>query len=193
MKILKIKQILVLFTIITMSGCSGVGTKSSLDKDKPEYTGIAKELKPYYDEYVFLAKKDHINFDKKITMGFRIIDSDGIIGLCHWGDNFREIDIDKGYWNMAPEELREILLFHEMTHCLCGREHDWGKGKYYHDAFLQSILGNFGRRIAKEFFDGYLLDGCPKSIMNPYIVDIDCAQRHMDFYKKEMFERCDPW
>lgn len=44
-------------------------------------------------------------------------------GECNIGAGGREIVIDPTYWAAQPEAGREVLLFHELGHCVLNRAH----------------------------------------------------------------------
>lgn len=85
------------------------------------------------------------------------------IGWCFiWMPPFyAEIILDMDTWARLNDYGREILLFHELGHCVLGRPHD----------------------------DRMRDDGCPKSIMKSSLSDIDiiCYALDRDYYIKELF------
>ena len=114
------------------------------------------------------------------------------IGVCYFFDK-REIDIDLSYWNTCSDTQRKILLFHELTHCYCGRGHDWSDGKNYPETYVQKKISFFRSVIFGTRKGGYWEDGCPKSLMHPSIISDDCYMDHQERYLQEIFERCDPY
>lgn len=51
--------------------------------------------------------------------------SDSDAGHCSKSDNETpRIDLNENYWKFATDQQKEILLFHELGHCLLNREHD---------------------------------------------------------------------
>jgi hypothetical protein len=148
----------------------------------PIHKGIAPQAQQLVNEYRILAAEHHINFAHNVTIGFVDIKVDNIIGVCYSRPDFREIDIDSSFWDKRASQLRQkALLFHELTHCFCGREHDYGDGKPY--------IGS----EEKPTKAGYMQDGCPLSIMHPIVIDDYCMQLHYSYYIDEMFARCAPW
>jgi hypothetical protein len=88
---------------------------------------------------------------------------------------------------------RYILLFHELTHCYCGRGHDFKKGKKYTEKRLAKVLEAAIFQITGQPQPGYYEDGCPVSVMYPSVLDDECSKRHYQEYVAEMFKRCKPW
>lgn len=46
------------------------------------------------------------------------------IGYCIISGSSRIVIINRGYWNVASEIERELLIFHELGHCILNMEHD---------------------------------------------------------------------
>lgn len=166
-------------------------------KTKPEYTGIAKEIQQFSMLYTFDATVKNIKFTNRVTMGFTSIKikrgRETFVGLCTYGKNFREIDIDLDYWDKSTWTTRRSLVYHEMNHCLCGRGHTWSGGTYPEidhspDKNPKKVTEPPNKKEA-----GLLDDGCPASIMYPYILNDECASKHWDLYSEEMFDGCDPY
>jgi hypothetical protein len=164
-------------------------------KIAPEHKGIDPKLQPYYDEYVALAKERGIIFKNKVTMGFKDLDSENYIGVCHRNGfmHFREIDIDKGYWDHTTEQQRINEVFHELTHCLCTRDHDFAPGKFYPEVAVWKIFIDITNMCVSKEPEGFKDDGCPVTIMHPRILWQWCFNMYYDEYIKEMFDRCEPW
>lgn len=175
-----------------LAACANMEIKPKLT---PEFKGIDPKIKSYYDEYVQLAKIQNIVFLMNVTIGVKDIKSDKIIGVCHYGLGFREIDIDRKFWERAGELQREALVFHELTHCICSRhEHDYADGKIYPEADLNKFLVYATKMCVEPGSQkGYYDDGCPLSLMHPTVLDSTCMSLHYPEYIKEMFDRCLPW
>lgn len=174
---------------LSSTSCSTVWSDS---KNRPEYQGVDEKIQPLVKEYLWLSDQNHIVFYNTVTIGFKKLKFP-IIGMCNYGGNFREIDIDPDFWAEAKASDRLALVFHELTHCYCNRSHDWGKGEKYPDTELARIaqaknwVQNGGKR------PGRYEDGCPTSLMYPVVLDTDCTLEHYQDYVKEMFNRCEPW
>lgn len=168
----------------------------------PVHIGIDERLVPYDASYKFFSSLHNINFTKPVSIGFgRIISKKGkrIVGLCHYAHDFREIDIDIDYWNESSLQSRETLIFHEMTHCRCTRFHDWGNTIPYPEPKdddgedNEGALAEDSEADTESVLAGFMIDGCPLSIMYPYVVDDSCMKAHKIDYMDEMFDRCKPY
>lgn len=155
---------------------------------KPDYSKAESQAKVIYEEYIKLSSYKHIVFHKKVSVKFDRIDREGVVGFCAMGPTRREVVIDINYWNNIGKLQKLELLFHELTHCFCGRMHDYGDGKPYPEVSSKVYAA---KRPAKRSAD--FDDGCPKSIMFPRVLDKKCIGRHYGEYTEEMFDRCNPF
>jgi hypothetical protein len=131
-----------------------------------------------------LAKKENIKFKKRVNIGFKKIKDDYAIGICYYGRNFREIGIDADTWKSSSNTERTVLVWHELTHCYCNRDHDFGKNMMYAAPRTKEI---------EDKSKGYYPDKCPLSIMHPVLLDDLCFIMHYDSYIHEQFDRCKPY
>ena len=150
----------------------------------PNYKGVDQEAAPYVNEWLELAKLNGITFYNTVTVGFSNIERSEVIGECNYSYFFREIDLDQTYWKTFTKIRKTALLYHELTHCYCGRKHDYAVGKEY---------DNNERPWFPLKREGFFLDGCPLSLMYPYVVEDSCFISHYAEYTKEMFNRCEPF
>jgi hypothetical protein len=178
----------ILGVILVLSiGSFFIGRHHLVDRKAPIHKKIPHTILPIINEYKQLALDSGIRFARPVTIGFNKIDEDLVIGVCYSGSDFREVDLDTDWWIKASTMSHRTLVFHELTHCFCGRQHDYGWMQIYPEA--KSIRMSFwGKRL-----QGYLEDGCPISIMHPIVIDDYCMSKHSTHYFKEMFERCSPW
>lgn len=174
------RNLLILLTlfIFPIMSCTSTGIRIS-----PKHSSISPELVPYLDKYKYLGKKRGIVFSRDYSAQITEIDymnKPSVIGLCYRGVNFREIEIDKRFFNKSSIIERFFLVSHEATHCICNRKHDFDNGKLYTENNVKSP-------------ETQLKDGCPKSIMSLYLPSRSCLEKHYEYYSDEMFNRCTPW
>lgn len=166
-------------------------------KKAPEYKNIDPKLEELLKSYKEEATKRGIKFTKPLTMGFKDIDDGNVVGLCTYGDDWREIDVDKKFWKKSNALTRKTLIYHELTHCLCTRGHDFGKDANYPEGVMAKILNDIPQHFRfYMLYDpppGYYDDGCPYSIMHPVVIDNQCMKDHKKEYAEEMWQRCKPW
>jgi hypothetical protein len=160
---------------------------------KPTYNGVDARAKRLVNEFKDLAKERGISFKKEIPVGFTKINNGTIVGLCTYGYGWRQITIDEGYFAAINVDEQLSLVFHELTHCYCGRDHDYDKGTKYPPTEELRIVE------AKEWQKrggpkpGRFEDACPSSLMYPIVVESACIRAHYDQYVEEMFNRCKPY
>lgn len=195
------RSLLLLIVVFFVTNCTQPPIKAEKAKPAPEHVGEAvdPELKVIVDEFFSLSKRFNITFQNEASIGFSNLDKykKTAIGLCTYGDGWREIDIDKNYWKRATWLSKIALVYHELAHAYCDRRHDYGKNKKYQDPEIQAIIDIFNpERIPMSLImtpPGFFDDGCPLSLMHPTIIDDVCTKKHYDHYVREMFERCDPF
>jgi hypothetical protein len=178
-----------LTVLVLLNSCSN----GQFVKFRPEYPGVDPKVQNIVDEYMYLSKQDHLEFYNTVTIGFKKLNSNDVIGVCTYGLGFREIDLDTTYWNESTNTSHMALLFHELTHCYCGRDHDYSDGIKYPKTEAARLVQALQWKIRGGERPGYWDDGCPISVMHPVILDDICMLSHYSEYTKEMFNRCQPW
>jgi hypothetical protein len=180
-------MLLISISLVWLVSCCSTITPYR-EKLIPEHKGVDPAFTLYLQEYMYYASTQALKFDNTVTIGFtNLDDSKGgyrVIGLTSYGNNWREIDIDREYWYNHTNTSDMILLWHELSHSYCTRGHDYNWGKEY---------GEAGHIKKEAQIDGFYSDGCPISIMYPVIISDQCTSRHYSEYIKEMFQNCDPW
>src|ERR1700722_13545357 len=162
------------------------------NKPAPVYKTMDPKLAPIVHDYKAMAKKHDIKFTHDATIGFTDIHHDDVVGICNYGTTWREIDLDRAYWKKLTERQQRELAYHELSHCYCLRKHDYEAGGGYAEPKRASLV----RSEKPPFFfisAGFFVDGCPTSIMYPYVLGDSCIKYHAKHYQDEMFERCTPY
>lgn len=181
---INIRALVLVYTSIFV--CLNLIQCSSLDKIAPEYRGVDPSVQHFVKEYKELAKMQGITFKNEVTIGFKDIKDNSVIGLTTYGLGFREIDLDKKYWSKSTEMTKRALIFHELTHAYCTRGHDFGGGEKYPE--FEDWKGHEPRK--GHYQDG---TGCALSIMYPVVLDDFCMLTHYTDYMQEMFVRCEKY
>ncbi len=85
---------------------------------------IDPKLLPYVESFVAEAKKRNITVvPENLIMKFNK-ESIEICGhFTRMNTGQREVVINPGCWDSAPEQNREALAFHELAHCFLNRGH----------------------------------------------------------------------
>ena len=145
-----------------------------------KYKDINEEMKPYVDEFVFMSQGKVTQKDvEKLTTGFFEPPKDSTtVGVCNYLTY--EISIKESFWRNAGHLDRMEVMLHELGHCVKRRQHTSVKDSFWHD-----LLFDLGFFKTQE----NLRDGCPSSIMHPYILGWYCFNKHYNYYIDELFLR----
>jgi hypothetical protein len=178
MKISNLLKVLLFSCVILLSCEEDIGTRET---ETPMFDVSDPEFDKYLNEYKRLAQQKGITFkNKELTINF--VDGfkkqqGSVIGICeYFSDNRVEILIKKPYYEDASERTKEALMYHELTHCMCFRDHEY-KGYMY-------------KKGTESPEDTMFRDGCPKTLIFPTILTTYCSEEHWDHYLDEMFDNC---
>lgn len=116
------------------------------------------EFKPHIERFETLYGKS-INTEITFVPEFK----DGVVGICYFLKN--KVEISREYWNRASDLQKELLVFHELGHCVL----------HYYGHNEQWIIRD------KE--------AIPNSIMYPYLISDKIYERHKGYYINELFNR----
>lgn len=145
-----------------------------------------KELTPYIKTF----ENTWGHTINNTMIAFTDILTDEKLGLCLPRKNISIVYINKKAWYKLTESQKELLLFHELGHCVL---------KIYHhvNGFLAveyygngpDDIGNESKRIYPEYSIG--THRCPSSIMRWYMFSNEeingCYDRYKHYYFNELF------
>lgn len=82
------------------------------------------EFKPYVTGFIDAARRNNkeINVDL-ISISFMDVPEHSTTGLVFGKCEDGVIYIVKPYWEATSESRREVILYHELGHCVLGRDH----------------------------------------------------------------------
>jgi len=83
----------------------------------------------------------------------------GVIGLCETGYGLRRVTLDPDFWNNVSNTQKELLMHHELGHCILYRAH------------RTSLLSS----------------GAEASIMYPIIMASSTYLNDYNYYQNELF------
>lgn len=102
---------------------------------------IPQELIPHFTSFQRAAEERglRVNYDTaNITAEMQVINQGSVAGTCTTnGHTLRHIVIDQRFWNKASHLTREMVVFHELGHCILGRGHEEGT---FSNGICQSIM-----------------------------------------------------
>lgn len=129
--------------LILLSGCKHVDQSDPkpplIDMDAVERA--AKRFETAFNvEVDSTIEFDASSYDDLSTSGT------GTIGKCFVQGN--HITIDKRFWDDAPSDVQESILFHELAHCLLGLGHDNVRG------IMSGFIGHSANSFRYEYHEG---------------------------------------
>lgn len=126
---------------------------------------------PEFTPYVAKFKEDSLKYGRKDLQDFSIPiefatlsnkdEEYQVVGLCRYIPFMRAIFIDERFWRTSSETMREIVLYHELGHCVLDKDHD-------------------------EETD---LLGIPKHLMYPSVLSSRNYEAKKDYYLKDLFKK----
>ncbi len=94
---------------------------------KPPVMRVNPELQPYVDTFLAHAiEQGHPVYVETLAADFAEID-DETLGTCGIEDGVPTIEINQEDWPNMNDTARETLMYHELGHCLLGRNHNDAK------------------------------------------------------------------
>lgn len=88
---------------------------------------LADDLQPYFTSFEAAAADLGVPIDLSasgVTAEIRAINEGNVAGNCSTnGHDIRHITIDRSFWVNASPLLREMVVYHELGHCILGRGH----------------------------------------------------------------------
>jgi len=183
---------IVLFLSVFLFSCSTTPKEEDnmvVIVEKEPY--IDPEFQPYVDKFIAVSRgiMDKSDFARSTITMKELKGSTAGTCLAYptydGGDVYfsQEIEVDKTYWLSYSDLEKEDLMFHEFGHCYLHRGHTEEPKKKGLVDFFQKILFKIGLFEKK----GYLKDGCPDSMMYPYVLGNDCVYNNYEHYIDELF------
>lgn len=154
-----------LLMILILVGCGADNPFPILDHIKLYRPGDMNQEPPFIHEEVleyygkFLDIYGLSPFD--IPVDFRD-QKLPVVGICiEYSNGDKEIQLDRKAWDSFSKAEREMLVFHELGHCLLN-------------------LGHYNEKIITDKFGDI-----PSSIMNSYILDTRWYKHYYDSYVEQ--------
>jgi hypothetical protein len=139
--------------------------------DPRDIFGVHPDLQPYFTE-----------FEQAYGMTIGDIAADygqtefPVVGVCKvWVSknplrtrDFKQIVINKDYWDRATRADKRNLILHELGHCRLDRDHDDG---------IVEAIDSAGNKVT-----------IAKSLMTPYVMPRGVFQQFYNYYLQELFQ-----
>lgn len=117
------KSIVILTLLSFLLACS----EETGDELKAIDNFIDDRLYEHFETFKLEAEKRNIEVDfKSMNVEGHIdnIKDPGVVGQCQtYVDGNKAVVIEEAYWNRASYLQKEFLVFHELGHCILGRDH----------------------------------------------------------------------
>ena len=105
--------------------------KPIVEAGPKSYLGVAEELWPYFERFEIAAAEQNIEVDlvrSKITGVIEELEEENVAGLCtYYSHAPNHVTIDLEFWNRFSDNFKEMIVFHELGHCILGRDHREGQ------------------------------------------------------------------
>ncbi len=127
-----------IFIALFLSSCqSDIGNEETLIDN----LDIPNELSAHFETFQNEASTYGIQIDyegSNVTAEISQINEGSVAGTCTTnGHNIRHIEIDQNFWNRASHLQREMVIFHELGHCILQRGH---KEDGFQNGICKSIM-----------------------------------------------------
>ena len=127
--------------LILLSACEEDIFSSSID-DQQTNQLVDYRLQSYFDAFEYEAAIRGYNIDLaalEITGVIEDIQENGVAGTCQYGRHIAHVTVDRNYWNRSTVNNREMVVFHELGHCVLNRGHLEGE---FNNGICQSIMNS---------------------------------------------------
>ena len=108
--------------------CCLVMLGSACEKEEAILSKVDEDLQPYFERFDVEATARGLDFSlemEELEADILSISRDGVLGQCHYSDEAPNIvEIDDEFWARATDLEKEYVVFHELGHCVLGRDHD---------------------------------------------------------------------
>ena len=117
--------------IVLLSACSDEGANTGqigFQSDDEFFPTVTPELRPLYMAFEQEAALRGLTIDltaEAVTGNIVQLGNNAVLGLCRSdvpGEPNR-VAVDIEAWNNSSDAFREVIVFHELGHCILGREH----------------------------------------------------------------------
>ena len=97
-------------------------------EEGPELVFVVETpLQDYFDRFVDEAAARGLDVEyatSQVDAHIGDISQENVIGTCSWDQtHVHTVTVDENYWHSANDMQREFVVFHELGHCVLGRDH----------------------------------------------------------------------
>jgi hypothetical protein len=152
----EMRSSLILFAAVLLTGMGGKRPAVP----QPGTEGSTVSPQPFYEQFKSLGATYGAQFvTNSVTFSFGSFFG-STIGMCRFSSSGKNhVELSKSHWERGPDTFREMLMFHELGHCLLGRGHKNSRHS----------------------------SGRPESLMNSFLFDQKTYLANRDQYLKELY------
>ena len=115
--------------ILSLGSCTQESALiADIDEPTKSYEGVDEGLWIYFQRFEEAAadRGDYIDLAAlNITGSIEPIEYEGVVGLCSHNPNQpKHVRIDADFFNRATVTKKEMIVFHELGHCILKRGHN---------------------------------------------------------------------
>ncbi len=110
--------------------------ESIIETGPKSYPGVDEALWPYFERFEIEAAAQNIEVDliqTETTGVIEDLEEENVAGLCSYSTDRQNhiienhITIDLAFWNRFNDNIKEMIVFHELGHCVLRRGHTEGQ------------------------------------------------------------------
>lgn len=98
------------------------------EKEQAVPSKVDEALQPYFERFDEEARARGFDFSiemEELEADIIGIERDGVLGQCHYSEQAPNIvEVDDEFWAGASDLEKEYVVFHELGHCVLGRNHN---------------------------------------------------------------------
>ncbi len=136
------------------------------------YPDVDRALWPYFERFEIAAAEQNMDIDliqTETTGTIEDIEDENVAGLCNYATNRlghiveNHVTIDLEFWNRFNDNVKEMIVFHELGHCVLGRDHKEGQ---LQDGRCLSIMRS-GLEPCRDIYNSATKDYYIDELFNP--------------------------
>ncbi|NRB51143.1 MAG: hypothetical protein HRU41_25960 [Saprospiraceae bacterium] len=101
---------------------------SACEREQAVPSKVDEALQPYFERFDQEARARGLDFSvemEELEADIIGIERDGVLGQCHYSEQAPNIvEVDDEFWARASDLEKEYVVFHELGHCVLGRNHN---------------------------------------------------------------------
>ncbi len=123
---------ILLFLLCMLASCVedesvDTGRPQGFQSDEALFPTVTPELRPFYIAFEEEAAERGLEINltqEEVTGNIVQLGNMGVLGVCVRSDEEpNRVAVDQEVWSQASQELKELIVFHELGHCILDREH----------------------------------------------------------------------